>query len=128
MTVDLGTDLATLEDGDLNPSLDELVEGAELVAQDLRAECLTREGALFYDETYGLGVDGLVAQRITDVRRARIASRVEAVCLRDDRVAAVQVEAAGELAIDVEGLTSTEEPFRFVLDVGDVAARLSENR
>jgi hypothetical protein len=122
---DLGSDIAALEDGDLDPMFGEM-SGPALVAADLRAELLTAEGSLFYDPAHGFDVRAGLGARVTDARRAQMATRIEAVCLRDDRVASVDVRVTGSLVIEVDGLTSTNEPFRFVLDVADVAARLSE--
>ena len=123
---DLGTDLATLADGDLDPNLDRLVDGPALVAQDLRAELLTQAGALFYDASYGFDVRSLLAVRLTDARRAAVAARIEALCMRDERVAAVNVAVTDSLTIAVDGITSTSEPFRFVVDASAAPARLTE--
>lgn len=127
-TTNLGLDIATTDDGDLDPMFTE-VSGPLLVAQDLRAELTTREGTLFYDAEYGFDVRALVAARVTPDRRAELTARVEAVCLRDDRVAVVEISVTSptrdSLVIAVDGVTSTQEPFRFVVDVGQVAARLS---
>lgn len=125
---DLGTDLATLDDGDLNPDLDQLVDGPVLVAQDLRAELLTAAGTLFYDPDYGDDVRGMLGKRTDATTRSRVAARVQAVCLKDDRVATVDVTVTGSLVIEVSGLTSTQEPFRFVIDADAAAARLAEPR
>lgn len=121
--IDLGTDLAALEDGDLDPMFGEL-SGPALVATDLRSELLTAAGSLFYDAAYGDDVRAHLGARITDVKRSQIASRVEAVCLRDERVATVDVRVSDALTIEVDGVTSTADTFRFVLDVADVEARL----
>lgn len=121
----LGSDIAALDDGDLDPMFGEM-SGPALVGADLRAELLTAEASLFYDRAHGFDVRSLLGARLTDQRRAQFAARIEAVCLRDDRVASVDVRVTGSLVIEVDGLTSTNEPFHFVLDAADAAARLSE--
>lgn len=125
MTTDLGTDLATLADGDLDPTFG-LLSGPALVARDLQAEIFTIEGALWYAPEYGLGLAAHVAKRVTPPMRAALASRIRALCLRDDRVASVQVEVSGELAVAVEGVTAIDEAFQFVVNPASAAASLAE--
>jgi hypothetical protein len=60
---DLGVDLATLRDGDLDP-LFALASGPELVARDLRAEVLTDPGALWYAPGYGGDLADLLEPRL----------------------------------------------------------------
>ncbi len=122
---DLGVDLATLPDGDLDP-LFALTSGPELVARDLRAEVLTDPGALWYAPGYGGGLAGQVAKRVTPGSRAAFAARVRAVCMADDRVASVEVAVSAELTVAVDGVTATGAAFAFVVDAAHAAARLAE--
>lgn len=123
----LGIDIATLADGDLDPGFG-LLGGPELVARDLRAEVLAPEGSLWYAPTYGGGLAGEVAKRVTETSRAGLAGRVRAVCMADDRVASVDVDVTGELVVTVDGTVATGETFRFVVEASAVASRLTEPR
>lgn len=121
----LGLDLATLPDGDLDPTFG-LVAGAELVARDLRAEVLTSAGGLWYAPGYGGGLADQAAKRVTPTSRAALDARVRAVCLGDDRVASVVVTVSGALVVEVEGTTASGDTFRFVIDPALAADRLAE--
>lgn len=117
---DLGTDLATLADGDLDP-LFELASGPALVAADAARRLQT--DVLFYAEegAYGLDLRELVAARLGT---GDLAARAEVEVLRDERVLDATATVDGA-RIALTGVTSAG-PFRFVVDVVDAAARLRE--
>ncbi len=118
---DLGTDLATLEDGDLDPMFG-LSDGPVLVAADVARRLQT--ATLFYSSAgeYGFDLRQLAAAR---VGAQTIATRAEVEALRDERVldATVRVDGAH---IALAGTTDVG-PFRLVVDVGDAGAALRDD-
>lgn len=125
MTVDLGTDLATLSDGDLDPTF-ALLSGPQLVARDLALRLQTP--GVFYDESIGTDLRAWCARPLTDSERRRVAALVRMEARRDDRIDDVDVVVSGSqssLSIAVDG-TTVAGPFRLVLPAGELAARLQE--
>lgn len=121
----LGVDLATLPDGDLDPTF-ALLTGPQLVARDLALRLQTP--GVFYDETVGTDLRAWCARPLADAMRRRVAAIVRAEARRDDRVQDVDVVVSGSqstLTIAVDGATDAG-PFRLVLPVGSLAARLQE--
>lgn len=117
---DLGTDLATLEDGDLDPMFG-LSSGPALVAADVARRLQTE--SLFYaaEGEYGFDLRQLAAAR---VGAATIGARAEREATRDERVLDASVTVDGA-RIALSG-TTADGPFRLVVDVGDAPARLVE--
>jgi len=116
---DLGTDLATLADGDLDPMFG-LASGTSLVAADVARRLQTE--ALFYVDAgdYGLDLRELVAARLG---AATIASRAEREATRDERVLDARVSVDGA-RIALTGTTAAG-PFRLVVDVADAPVALA---
>lgn len=117
---DLGTDLATTADGDLDPMFG-LSSGPSLVAADVARRLQTE--ALFYavEGEYGFDLRQLAAAR---VGAQTLATRAEVEALRDERVLDATATVDGA-QIALAGTTDAG-PFRLVVDVGDAATRLQE--
>lgn len=125
MTIDLGTDLATDEFGDLDPTFG-LLSGPQLVARDLALRLQTP--GVFYDESVGTDLRAWCARPLADSERRRMAALVRREARRDDRIDDVDVVVTGSqsaLVVTVDGATAAG-PFRLVLPVGSLAARLQE--
>lgn len=117
------------------PDLDgqlRLVGGFPLLAQDLLNRLSTPRGALFYDESYGFDVPGLLNADLDERDVPRIAAEIVAQCLLDDRVADVSADVVlyrleNRLRITLQG-EAAEGPFWFVLGVSEMTVDLLEIR
>lgn len=117
------------------PDLDgqlRLVGGFPLLAQDLLNRLSTPRGALFYDESYGYDIPGLLNESLDERDVPRIAAEITAQCLFDDRVLDVSVDVTlfrleNRLRITLQG-EAAEGPFWFVLSVSEMTAELLEIR
>lgn len=117
------------------PDLDgqlRLVGGFPLLAQDLLNRLQTPRGALFYDESYGYDIPGLLNSDLDERDVPRIAAEIVAQCLLDDRVFEVSADVVlyrleNRLRITLQG-ECAEGPFWFVLGVSEMTVDLLEIR
>jgi len=127
----LGTDINTpITNGvpDLDPMFT-LVSGRTALVQALARRLTTKHGMLEWigdDPEYGHDVREYLGEDVGPRAEFVIASRVQAECLKDERVRAAQVTptlTAGRLSLAVR-ITDAEGPFRFTLAVSDVSVEL----
>lgn len=106
-----------------------LVSGRVALAQALARRLTTKHGTLEWindNPEYGHDVREYLGEDVGPRAEFVIASRVQAECLKDERVRAAQVTptlAAGRLSLAVR-ITDAEGPFRFTLAVSDVSVEL----
>jgi phage baseplate assembly protein W len=127
----LGTDINTpITDGvpDLDPMFG-LVSGRLALAQAIARRLTTRRGLLEWindDPEYGHDVREYLGEDVGPRAEFVIASRVQAECLKDERVRAAQVTAtltSGRLTLSIK-LTDADGPFRLTLAVTGVTVEL----
>ncbi len=127
----LGTDINTpITDGvpDLDPMFG-LVSGRAALAQAIARRLTTRRGLLEWigdDPEYGHDVREYLGEDVGPRAEFVIASRVQAECLKDERVRAAQVTAtlaSGRLTLSIK-LTDADGPFRLTLAVTGVTVEL----
>lgn len=127
----LGTDINTpITDGvpDLDPMFG-LVSGRTALAQAIARRLTTRRGLLEWigdDPEYGHDVREYLGEDVGARAEFVIASRVQAECLKDERVRAAQVTAtlaAERLTLSIK-LTDADGPFRLTLAVTGVTVEL----
>lgn len=127
----LGTDINTpILDGEvtLDPMFT-LVSGRVALAQAIARRLTTAHGTLAWindDPEYGHDVREYLGEDVGPRAEFVIASRVQAECLKDERVRAAQVTAtltSGRLNLAVR-LTDADGPFRLTLAVTGVTVEL----
>lgn len=61
------------------------------VAQAIKNRILTERGSLGYNPTYGLGLEGLIGEKITPARMAFIQTSIQETLLQDPRISSLKV-------------------------------------
>ena len=120
--VDLGDDFSCIDDVDLN--LTE-VSGRRAVAEAVARRWLTRRGSLFYDASYGYGLEDALHQPASAL--GTLSAGLENEALRDERVlqarVLVRLDDKRQLLIRAE-LVDADGPFRLVASVSEVSVEL----
>ena len=122
---DLGTDIATPNAADLDPSLG-LVSGLRGLGEALARRLVTPRGSLLDDPGYGTDVRSWLNSSLDARRMQLIASLVREELLADERVADAKVTvafAAPRLTITAR-VRSSEGPFTLILAVSAVTVDL----
>lgn len=92
--MDFETDIRIV-DGDFSVGPDgdlETVSGLECLIQDIRHEAMTYPGDLFYEPTYGFGLQDFIQRQITDVNRDELINRMTEKLLKNERIEPDSVE------------------------------------
>ena len=126
MTIDYGTELSWTDDVD---PTHRFVTGTRLLGEALYRRLITPRGQLLDDPDYGLGIVQLLNKPMTTREIASLPARIQAECLKDERVASVTatVTRTGEIwKISLVATASSGEPFRLVMSVDQVTPALLE--
>lgn len=122
---DFGQDVSCLND--LDPSLS-LVNGTQLLGQDLLHRLTTARGSLQYDLDYGYDTRTLLNASITPQFLTASQGYIQAECLKDQRVqqcAAALVFTFNNSRLTIAiNITTAAGPFALVLSVSAVTAQL----
>ena len=117
MADDYGTDCAATTD--LDPYFT-LVSGATVVAQSLARRLQTPPGGLVDDPDYGYDLRSWVNRGMTTRESFELTQRVEAECMKDERVSSVVVSLATTtttITVDLAVTLRSGETFPLVLTV-----------
>lgn len=118
---DLGNDISCVFDVD---SALTVVSGRVALAEAIARRWITPPGGLFYDPTYGAGLQTFLHGSMQSVET--IGSILENEALKDDRLigCTVEVRLEGDELVVRARLEDGEGPFRFVLNVTDMTVDL----
>jgi hypothetical protein len=120
-----GHDLSCLSD--LTSDMAE-VDGRILLGQALARRLQTPRGGLIDDPDYGYDITGEIGDDMDARKIAKIATRIDAECLKDPRVFSsdtVTTFASGFLTIVIT-ITDRDGPFKLVLVANDITLTLMQ--
>ena len=120
MADDYGTDCTATTD--LDPYFT-LVSGTTVVAQSLARRLQTPPGGLVDDPDYGYDLRSWVNRDMTTRDRFELTQRVEAECMKDERVSSLTVDLAvttTTITVDLAVTLRAGETFPLVLTVSSV--------